>query len=255
MKLPFLPLLVIALTTVVSARADDHRYKESFSESGPFNRTGVVSLDNINGQIEITTWDKDEIRIEGEKSAKTEEELKLIELTIDRSASRVDIKVKLPKRRSGWFGNNTIRGGVRFKITLPASASLDRINVVNASIDIDGIQGAVDAQSVNGRIRAHDLGGNARLKSVNGGLSASFTRVAADQELSFDTVNGSIEVHLPADAGADVHAKVVNGHIDCEFPIEMQGRAGGKRLSGKIGDGRASLSAESVNGSIRIKKS
>lgn len=254
MKLPLLPLLAIALTAAVSARADDHRYKESFSESGPFNRTGVVTLDNINGQIAITTWDKNEIRIEGEKSAKTEDELKLIELTIDRSAGSADIKVKLPRRRNGWFGNNSIRGGVSFKLTVPATARLERINAVNASIDIDGVQGAVNAQSVNGRIRAHDLGGSARLKSVNGALIASFRQVAAEQELSFDTVNGSIEIRLPADAGADVHAKVVNGHIDCEFPIEMQGRVAGKRLSGKIGNGRASLSAVSVNGSIRIKK-
>ncbi|HTO03492.1 MAG TPA: DUF4097 family beta strand repeat-containing protein [Opitutus sp.] len=254
MKLPLLRLLAIALVAVASVRADDHRYKESFSESGPFNRTGVITLDNVNGQIEITTWDKDEIRIEGEKSAKTQEELKLIELTIDRSASRADIKVKLPKRPGGWFGNNSVRGGVSFRLTVPASASLERITVVNTSIDIDGVQGAVNAQSVNGRIRAHDLGGNARLKSVNGGLTASFKRVVADQTLSFDTVNGSIEIRLPADAGADVQAKVVNGRIDCEFPIEVQGRVGGKRLSGKIGDGRAPLSAESVNGSIRIKK-
>jgi DUF4097 and DUF4098 domain-containing protein YvlB len=255
MKLHLFALLAFTLTATVVALADDHRYKEPFSESGPFNRNGKITLENVNGQIDIATWDKNEILIEGEKSAKTEEELKLIELTIDRSASRADIKVKLPKRSGRMFGNNSVRGGVRFKLTIPASAQLERIRTVNSSIEIDGVHGGVDAESVNGRIRASDLAGSTRLKSVNGGLNARFTSIAAGQELSFDTVNGSVEVVLPSDAGLQFSSSVVNGHIDCEFPLEIQGGKGRKRLSGKIGDGRASLEAKSVNGSIRIKKS
>lgn len=255
MKLPILALLALTLASAVFVQADDHRYKEPFSEAGPFSSTGKITLENVNGDIDIATWDKNEILIEGEKSARTEEELKLIELTIDRSDSRTDIKVKLPKRRSGMFGNNSIRGGVRFKLTVPASATLERIRTVNSSISIDGVRGEVDAESVNGRIRARDLAGSTRLKSVNGGLNARFAVVAADQELSFDTVNGSVEVVLPADAGVQLRSSVVNGHIDCEFPLEIQGSKGRKRLAGKIGDGRASLKAKSVNGSIRIKKS
>lgn len=255
MKLHILALFVLTLAAAGSARADDHRYKEPFSESGPFSSTGKITLENVNGEIDITTWDKNEIRIEGEKSAKTEEELKLIELTIDRSNSRTDIKVTLPKRRSGMFNNNSIRGGVRFKLTVPTGATLERIRTVNSSITIDGVRGGTDAESVNGRIRARDLAGNTHLKSVNGGLNARFAVVAADQELSFDTVNGSVEVVLPSDAGVQLRSSVVNGHIDCEFPLEIQGGKGRKRLSGKVGDGRASLEAKSVNGSIRIKRS
>jgi DUF4097 and DUF4098 domain-containing protein YvlB len=256
MKLHTFLLLALTLTAAVFARADDHRYKEAFSESGPFSSTGKITLENINGQIDIVTWDKNEILIEGEKSARTEEELKLIELTIDRSDSRADIKVKLPKRTGSWFGNNSVRGGVRFKLTVPATATLERIRTVNSSVAIDGVRGGVDAETVNGRIRAHDLGGSARLKSVNGGLDARFTAVSTDQKLDFDTVNGSVDIVLPDDAGVQVSSSVVNGHVDCEFPLEIRdGRTRGKRLSGKIGDGRASLEARSVNGSVRIKKS
>jgi DUF4097 and DUF4098 domain-containing protein YvlB len=255
MKLQLIPLLALTLSAAISVQAADHRFKEAFSQSGAFSSTGKITLENINGDIAIGTWDKNEILIEGEKSAQTEEELKRIELVIERSESRADIKVKLPKRNGGWFGNNSIRGGVRFKLMIPATATLERINTVNSSITIDGVRGSVNAESVNGRVRAHDLGGSARLKSVNGGLSATFTTVAAEQNLSFDTVNGSVDVVLPENSGFEVQASVVNGHIDCEFPIDMKGRVGGKRIAGKIGDGRATLSAESVNGSVKIKKS
>ncbi len=254
MKLQLPALLALGLLVIAPARADSYPHKEPFSRTAPFSATGEVSLQNVNGDIVIETWDRNEILIEGEKSARTEEELNAIELTIDLSDSRADIKVRLPKRSGGWFGNNSIRGAVRFRLKVPATATLDEIKTVNSSIKIDGVRGPVTAESVNGRIRAHDLAGSTRLRTVNGQVEASFTTIAAQQELSFNTVNGSIHVDLPADAGLQLSGSVVNGHIDCDFPIQVQGRLGGKRLSGTIGDGRATLRAESVNGSIDLAK-
>ena len=254
MKLPLCLPFALAISAATLFANNEDRFKEPFSQQGAFDRAGKITLQNINGHIEIETWDKNEISIEGEKFARTEEELKRIELTIDRSESRADIKVNLPKRIGG-SGNKSIRGGVRFTLKVPATATLERIGSVNSSIEISGARGDVNAETVNGQIRAQDLGGNARLKTVNGQVLADFSAVRPEQELSFDTVNGSIEITLPDDAGVRLESKVVNGHVDCDFPVEMKGRVGGKRLSGKIGDGRATLSAESVNGSIRIKKS
>lgn len=254
MKLPLLASLALALLAATSTRADNYSHKEPFSRTAPFNANGEVSLHNINGDIVIETWDRNEILIEGEKSARTEEELHAIELIIDLSDSRADIKVHLPKRSGGWFGNNSIRGAVKFRLKVPAAVTLDEIKTVNSSIKIEGVRGAVTAHSVNGRVRADNLAGHARLRTVNGQVEASFTTIAAQQELSFNTVNGSIHVALPADAGLQLNGSVVNGHIDCDFPIQVQGRIGGKRLSGTIGDGRATLRAESVNGSIDLAK-
>jgi DUF4097 and DUF4098 domain-containing protein YvlB len=255
MKTRLLPLLAFTLLAATSARADDDQFKESFTRSAAFQSTGRVSLQNVNGDISIETWDKNEIRIEGEKFARTEAELERIELTIELSETAADIKVHLPKRATGWFGNNSIRGGVRFKLMVPATADLARIKTVNSSVDVNGARGPAHLETVNGRIRAHNLGGHAKLSTVNGQIDASFVEVSSNADLSFNTVNGSVKLTLPENTGAQLHASVVNGHVDCEFPIEMKGRVGGKRISGKIGDGRAKLSAESVNGSVKINKS
>jgi DUF4097 and DUF4098 domain-containing protein YvlB len=254
MKLLLCLPLALALSVVTLFASNDDRFKEPFSQQGAFSPTGKVTLQSINGHIEIETWDKNEISISGEKFARTEEEMKRIELTIERSESRTDIKVNLPKR-TGGAGNKSIRGGVRFILKVPATATLERINSVNSSIEIDGARGEVNVETVNGQIRAQDLAGDARLKTVNGQVLAHFSDVRAEQKLTFDTVNGTIAIEVPEDAGFQLQTKVVNGHIDCDFPVEMKGRVSGKRISGKIGDGRATLSAESVNGRISIKKS
>jgi DUF4097 and DUF4098 domain-containing protein YvlB len=254
MKLRIIALSVFALVFAALLHAENYSSKEAFSRTGNFSPSGKVSLENTNGDVEIRTWDKNEILIEGEKSAKTDEELKLIELTIDLKESGAVIKVRLPKRSGGFFSGGTIHAAVSFKITVPASVALEKINVVNATVSIKDVRGPVKAESVNGRIRAHDLGGDVELGTVNGEIDASISTVSAGQKLSFHTVNGVITASLPSDAGFELHSSVVNGTIDCDFPLNVQGKISGKRVSGKIGDGRASLDAESVNGSIRIKK-
>jgi DUF4097 and DUF4098 domain-containing protein YvlB len=252
MNLRLITLVAAGLLATSIARADSYSYKESFTRGGAFSATGSVSLENVNGNVDIRTWDKNEILIEGEKSAKTEEELKAIDLTIDLSDNRAAIKVRLPKRSGGWFGGNNVRGAVRFTLTVPATANLDRISTVNSGVTLEGVRGKANIETVNGGIRATNVGGSAHLETVNGRITADLDHVAASQSLHFETVNGSVNINLPKDAGVALRTSVVNGRVSCDFPLTLTKSSGKRNLSGNIGDGSASLEAETVNGSIHI---
>ena len=242
----------LALATL--ARAANYSPRETFSRTAAFSPTGSLSLKNVNGDIVIEAWDRDEILIEGEKSAKTVDELKAIDLTLALSDTRADIKVHLPKRSGGWFGNDSLRGAVTFRIKIPGTAVLEKIDTVNASVQITGLRGRIDAQTVNGRIRATNIAGDASLQTVNGQVDAAFASVAAGQKLAMKTVNGSVRVALPPDTGLEVSGSVVNGHIECDLPLQLTGKISRKRVEGTIGDARATLRAQSVNGSIHLEK-
>ena len=254
MKLHLVATAALALVAATLARADSYSFKEPFSQTAPFNATGSLSLANVNGNVEIRTWDKNQILVEGEKSAKTDEELKQIELTIDLTDTHAGIKVHLPKRSGWWVFGDTIRASVRFTITVPATASIEQLQTVNSALKIEGLRGSIDAKSVNGAMHAIGLGDDVRLTTVNGAIDADFAVIAPQQKLSFNTVNGSITVGLPKDAGATLHGSVVNGRVSCDFPITLGDGGHGRTLSGTVGDGRASLRAETVNGSIAIKQ-
>jgi len=254
MKIHLAATVALALVAATLARADSYSFKEPFSQTAPFNATGSLSLANVNGNVEIRTWDKNQILVEGEKGARTDEELKQIELTIDLTDTHAGIKVHLPKRSGWWVFGDTIRASVRFTITVPATASIEQLQTVNSALKIDGLRGSIDAKSVNGAIHATGLGGDVRLSTVNGAIDASFAAIAPQQKLSFNTVNGSITVGLPKDAGATLHGSVVNGRVSCDFPITLGDGGHGRTLSGTVGDGRASLHAATVNGSIAIKQ-
>jgi len=58
MKLRLPVLLVLVFSFVAATRADSYSFKDPFIQTGPFNSTGKISLENVNGDIDVRTWDK-----------------------------------------------------------------------------------------------------------------------------------------------------------------------------------------------------
>jgi DUF4097 and DUF4098 domain-containing protein YvlB len=247
--------LALAAFFTLPALADDHPFSEKFDRSHAFKPDGEITLSNTNGAVTIRTWDRAEIRIEGEKRAKTEEELKLIAVNIDLTDARLELKTEFPKRRGGFFSfGDSVRGHVTLTLTVPATARLRDIATVNGSVAIEDARGPVRARSVNGRLTARGLASETSLETVNGSITADFAAVARDQKILAKTVNGTATLSLPKDASFTFSGRSVNGSITCDFPLRLEGKARGNRLNGTIGDGAGSLEATTVNGSIKVKQ-
>src|SRR6266536_1229595 len=87
-------------------------------------------------------------------------------------------------------------------------------------------------------------------------VTVDFTvRVPAGVRFVGTTVNGAITLELPADLSTEVRATTVNGDIQTDFPLMVTGRLGPRSLRGTIGSGGRRLALETVNGSIRLRKS
>jgi len=106
---------------------------------------------------------------------------------------------------------------------------------------------------VNGSI-GFSTTGTARASTVNGSIRGEMGRADWTDRLEMATVNGSITLTFPSTLSADVKASTVNGDIDTAFPLTIAGRVSRHRIEGTIGGGGRTLSLESVNGSITLKK-
>ncbi len=241
-------LLLFASTAVADAtRTEEFRY--------PLNEGGRVSLENVNGDVRITGGDGDEVVIVATKRASREENLDRLEIRIDASADMIRIDTRHPQSRWGW--NNDNGGSVSYELSVPASASLDGIETVNGEVHITGVEGEVRASTVNGDLELDQLASDARLETVNGGIRAAFRQLGDDQRITADTVNGRIEIRLPENAGARLTAETLNGSLDAgDFGVETnRGRFVGSDIDAQIGTGTARIKLDTVNGSIRVKKS
>jgi hypothetical protein len=225
------------------------------AESHGLAATGEVLVENINGAITVETWDKPEVRLQTVKTARTDADLKALEVRIDSTEKRFAVKTVYLEKDGSWLKKFTNTGEVRYTLTVPHAATLRRVETVNGAITLGNVHGRVTAKTVNGRLEARGLRHEVELSTVNGDILAEFDTVADRQDIAISADNGRIELRLPSDVGADIAASSLNGAIANDFGLAAGAEKWvGRELEGTVGNGAARIRLKTLNGAIEIRK-
>jgi hypothetical protein len=154
-----------------------------------------------------------------------------------------------PNDRSNVRNNDT---SVNFIVRVPAGVRFTG-KTVNGKVDAENLSADVEARTVNGGINVSTTG-LARATTVNGSITVSMGNVTWTDGLEFKTVNGGIDLSLPASLSAEVQIKTLNGDISTDFPMTVTGTVSKRRLSGTVGSGGRDLRLETVNGSVQLRR-
>lgn len=232
---------ILLLLSLPAARAAT---REEAEKSYPLAAGGRVSLDNVNGDVAIEAWSRDEVSVKATVTAPTDAALAEVQVSVDATPGAVAIHTRYP--RTGGSGS------VDYVVKVPAGASLAGIELVNGDVKVSGVSGAVDLQSVNGSVSATDLSGEVKIETVNGAVDATLAKLGS-QHVSVESVNGAITIHVPAGADATFDAETISGKIATDLGLEVdRGGYVGSSLQGTLGSGAGKVSVETVNGSISI---
>jgi DUF4097 and DUF4098 domain-containing protein YvlB len=175
--------------------------------------------------------------------------------------------------------NNTIRvsGAGLFSqadvvIQVPVQTSVSVSARLGNAIVIENITGEVEANNMNGQVTITNVSGSVVAHSMNGKILASINSVTPDKAMSFSTMNGEIDVTLPASIKANVKLKTDHGDMFTDFDIKLDATAqppqvednrnkGGRYrvrfnrgTSGTINGGGPEYQFTTFNGSILIHK-
>ena len=232
--------------------------REEFHQTYPLSANGRVMLENINGGVQIKVWDRAAVQVDAIKKAYRRERLAEARIEVNSTEESISVKTEYPHE------NQTFRSGegrhdnpatVEYSLTVPRKAMLESIELVNGSLDIDGVEGNVKASSVNGRLTARALAGEAKLSTVNGPLQATFTQLDESKAISLGSVNGSVTLILPSNANASIRAGTVHGGISTDFGLTVKhGEYVGHSMDGQIGTGGPKVKLGNVNGSIKVSR-
>jgi hypothetical protein len=237
--------LIILLVVVFGAACFHmHESRTTLEKSWPSAGVDQLRVRGVNGRIEVSPSTGTEITMRADisVSGRSEESIDKDEtVRAELSGSILDV---VERGRSGRgflvFG----RGGQRvdFAFKVPPSTSLD-LETVNGRVHVENINGRLELQSVNGRIEAKTGHAEMVAKTVNGRIIATFTDEFRGARMK--TVNGSIEISVPAGSriACDVHQ--VNGSFQSELPVRM----------GESQNGEHMLEVNTVNGSVTLRES
>jgi hypothetical protein len=248
--------LCALLAFAIGAHASDHRgtLSDEFHQTYVITADGRIELDNINGPVHISSWDRNEVKVDAVKYADTKERLDEAKIEIDSGKDYLSIRTKYPDHNHNWnWGSHDNPASVEYTLTVPRGANLDEIKLINGALDLTGISGEVRASCINGRLEAHDLSGRAKLSTINGRLDARFAQLSG-QDVDLNSVNGSLELTIPSDSNAEVDASTVSGGISNDFGLRVNDhRFVGHDLRGELGKGGSHIRLSDVNGRIEIR--
>ena len=247
-------MALVLLWVGLAAAADN---TETFDQTYPLAADGRVSVENINGDLNVEVWDRNEVHVVALKEAESAEALEGLKVNVDASANSLSIETKYPSS-DGWGFWKRGHGHmeVTYTLTIPRGARVSGVDLVNGSMSVSGVEGGVEAETVNGAIRARSVRGLVELSTVNGTLEVEYGQLERTDRIHLESVNGTIELTLPKSTGAEIQAETVNGSIRNDFGIEVKkGRWVGSSMRGTIGNGGGDVSLETVNGAIRVNAS
>jgi hypothetical protein len=249
-------LLALPLAALSPLAAQDFRWH------APLASGKTLEVRGINGTIHATRASGGEAEVTASKHARRGDP-SVVEIKVVEHGNGVTICALYPSRRAtrqqsceegssfqGEMKENDTE--VEFEVRVPAGVRFVGANV-NGDIEGEDLPGDAILTTVNGGIEVTGAG-TAKATTVNGSIKARMGRADWTGTLRLTTVNGGIRVALPAQAAFTVEASTVNGSVESEFPITVQGKMRPNSLRGTVGDGGRGLDLTTVNGSIEIVK-
>jgi len=250
------PAVPSTADTAALAGEPGEELREEFHQTYPLSLSGRVSLENINGGVQIKVWDRAAVQVDAVKRAYRKDRLAEARIEVNASEENISIKTEYPDENQNFrsderkYDNPAI---VEYSLTVPRKAVLESIELVNGSLDIDGVEGNVKASSINGRVTARGLQGEAKLSTINGPLQATFTQLEESRPISLGSVNGSVTLVIPSNANAAIKAGTVHGSITTDFSLKVKhGEYVGHSMDGQIGNGGPKIKLGNVNGGIKV---
>src|SRR5439155_1659050 len=194
-----------------------------------------ISVDAApNGGIKVEGWDRSEIRVRAKAS----------EVRIE-TAPTIRAEGPQTSHRSYW--------SVSYQISVSRRSGLS-LRSHNGGISITDVNGEIDFETTNGGVTLVGLSGQVKGRTTNGGLTMRLAGTEWSGEgLDAQTTNGGVTLAVPEGYNAHLEAATVNGGMNIDFPVTVQGNIR-RRLSVDLGRGGKPIQVETTNGGVVVRR-
>lgn len=265
-------LLFLLFPLITSAITDEkkHEKKKIIKKEYSVNADAKVSINNRYGNLNITTWDKNQVEIEvtitvkGDDLDRVNERLNAIDVHFNASSNSVIAKTILEKEQSSWSfwkKNSNINYQINYIVKMPKSNAV-YLNNDYGSIFLDTLTGNADINCDYGKISIGELHANYNNINLdycnsstigylkNGNLNIDYSKISIEKAdkikvnadystLKFGTLD---DINFTADYGSIVIDEATNVTGNSDY------------TSMNFGTIKKNLTIDTDYGSLSIKK-
>ncbi|HXT70698.1 MAG TPA: DUF4097 family beta strand repeat-containing protein [Vicinamibacterales bacterium] len=248
-------LAILAIGAAVSACGIEFstgvEAKEAWTRTYKVKPGATVELREPNGRIRVEATDGDEVAINATRVAKgpSDEAAKaaLADVKISENASAD--RVEIDSNSAAGFSFRVSKR-VDYDVKMPRNGQLT-IKNTNGEIRVISVAGFVKIETTNGDIELTGIEKGADVSATNGRVQIELASVG-DGGVRCKTTNGQIIVTVPANAKANIAARVINGIVHTENLEVKSTDSSQRRLDATIGGGGPEIRLETTNGEVRI---
>lgn len=209
---------------------------------------GPLAVDSSpNGGIQVEAWAGPGLSLEAKVVAEAEDAAAARAL-----AAEVEVLTQGPIRAEGPPNKRGQSWHVSFRLKVPARTDLD-LRSTNGGLHVSGVEGRMTLQTTNGGLHLEDVAGAVEGRTTNGGIHVKATGTAWNGEgLDLETTNGGVHLTLPAGYNARLETGTVNGGLDVDLPLKVDGIRKGQ-IRADLGKGGAPIRVQTTNGGVHVK--
>jgi hypothetical protein len=117
---------------------------------------------------------------------------------------------------------------INLDIEVPLRTKL-RVSIVDGGITVDGVDSEMEINAVDGAITLTNVGGSVVAHAVDGKIVATVARAAPQAPMAFTSLNGDIDVTLPAAVKANLRLRSDQGDVFTDFDVQVVAGASANR--------------------------
>tara|TARA_R110002073_G_scaffold4213_3_gene28024 strand:+ start:133 stop:1218 length:1086 start_codon:yes stop_codon:yes gene_type:complete len=268
-RLVFLLLLVPAICFATDTEKDKYEKSKTLKKEYTVNKDALLKINNRYGNIDVVSWDKNQVVIEvkitvsGNDESQVIERLKMIDVEFQGSRSEVSAETIIEKKSSNWSWSWGKKRNVHYKINYTVKVPLtNNVKLANdyGNIFLNELKGDADINCDYGKISIGDLHstnnsinidycGSSTIGKMNGGsINADYSKL---------TVEEAGDIRLNADYTTTVFEKINDLNYNCDYgSLQVSdGRSvigTGDYLTTKLGAISKKVDITADYGSIRI---
>lgn len=247
-----------------SVRAAGQQTGQAGSQDREFHQTydlapnGTVGIFNTSGNIRVTTWNENRVKVDAVKHSRREEDYARVRVEVNATPNRVEIRAVYPSGVN-WRGGGV---SVDFEVKMPRTAAINPANSSSGDVTVTGPIERVAARTSSGNVTVSDVKDTANLSTSSGNVQAThisgeLRANASSGDLTIQDVNSRLIAQTSSGAiratqvRDDATAIVSSGEVRLE---KIGGRAVARSNSGTvwISDVSGDVQADSISDGVTV---